>query len=418
MPVITGKHRLPGQFWVLWTATLVNRAGGFVIVFLTIYLTTQRGFSASAAGLVVGLYGVGGAIGVTAGGYLADHWGRRPAALLALGSSSVFMLVLGLVRGPVAITVAAMLLGMAAEAARPALAAMIADIVPSGERMRAFSTYYWAINLGFAISAIVAGFAANAGYFALFAGDAATTAAAALLIAWRIRETRPSVEHAREHEGSSSQTGRGGGIRTILRDRVFLGFVACNLLIALVMLQHLSMLPLAMISDGLSTRTYGLVIALNGILIVAGQMGVSRVLANRRPALVMPVSAVVIGVGFGLTAFAHTPIAYAGTVLVWTAGEMLNAPSNAALVAGLSPVAMRGRYQGAFGLSWQVASFLAPTLGGAVRESDHGGNTALWLSCLGATLVAAAWSLLSAPARERRVAALATAAEENALVKI
>jgi MFS family permease len=167
----------------------------------------------------------------------------------------------------------------------------------------------------------------------------------------------------------------------------------------------MSMLPLAMIDDGLSSRTFGLVIALNGVLIVAGQLGLTRLLATRRPALVMPLSAVVIGLGFGLTAFAHTPLLYAGTILVWTAGEMLNAPSNSALLAGLSPVHMRGRYQGVFGLSWQAASFLAPTLGGLVR--DHLGNTTLWLGCLGAGIAAGVWSLLAAPARERRVADLA-----------
>jgi predicted MFS family arabinose efflux permease len=406
-PVNSSKERLPSQFWVLWAATLINRAGGFVIIFLAIYLTTERHFSGSAAGLVVGLYGVGGAIGVTAGGHLTDRWGRRPAALLAFGSTSVLMLVLGLVRAPAAIMIAALLLGAASEAARPPLGAMIADIVPDADRMRAFSTYYWAINLGFAVSAVVAGFAATAGYFALFVGDAATTAAAGLLIAWRIRETRPAVvEHTRER----------GSVRVVLRDRVFLGFIACNLLIALVLLQHMSTLPLAMIADGLSSQTFGLVIALNGVMIVAGQLGVGRLLGRRRAAFVMPVSVVVMGIGFGLTAFAHTPIAYAATVLVWTAGEMLNSPSNAALLAGMSPVSMRGRYQGAFGLSWQVASFLAPTLGGAVR--DHAGNAALWLGCLALALVAAVWSLLAAPARERRVAQMAELAAGDQLAKI
>ncbi|MGI5246997.1 MDR family MFS transporter [Dactylosporangium sp. CA-139066] len=404
MALITGKQRLPSQFWVLWTATLINRAGSFVIIFLAIYLTTQRGFSQSAAGLVIGIYGVGGAIGVTIGGHLADRWGRRPTALLSLFCAAALMLALGLARGPAAVTAAAFLLGVAAESARPPLGAMIADIVPGPDRMRAFSVYYWAINLGFALSSAVAGFAAQAGYTTLFVGDAATTAAAGLLVAWRIRETRPVVAAPEPHER--------GGLRTVLHDRVFLGFVACNLLIALVMLQHMSMLPLAMISDGLPPRTFGLVIAVNGVLIVAGQMWVSRLLANRRAAYVMPVSAVIIGVGFGLTAFAHMPLLYAGTVLVWTAGEMLNAPSNSALLAGLSPVAMRGRYQGAFGLSWQLASFLAPTLGGLVRDAR--GNTALWLGCFGATLVAAVWSLLAAPARAARVTALT----EDGLVKI
>ncbi|GAA3248947.1 MFS transporter [Dactylosporangium siamense] len=394
------RHRLPSQFWIVWTATLINRAGGFVGIFLTIYLTTERGFSESAAGLVLGLYGLGGAIGVMAAGHLTDRWGRRPTVLIAMGSAAVLMVGLGFAHSGPAIMAGALALGMAAEGARPPLGAMIADLVPAQDRGRAFSVYFWAINLGFATAAILAGFAAGSGYLTLFLADAATTAAAAILIAVKIRETRPAP---------APKTQERSGLAALGRDRVFLGFVACNLLVALVLLQHMSMLPLAMIDDDLSPKTFGVVIALNGVLIVLGQPLVTRLLATRREALVAPVAAVVIGAGFGLTALAHVPVWYGATVLIWTVGEMLNAPSNAALLAGLSPADMRGRYQGAYGLSWQAASFLAPTLGGAVR--DLAGNTALWLGCLGLALAAAAWSLLAAPARERRVAAVTTAAQ-------
>ncbi|MGC9670146.1 MDR family MFS transporter [Planosporangium sp. 12N6] len=386
--------RLPGRFWALWTATLINRAGSFVVLFLALYLTAERHFSPSAAGAVVGLYGAGGAAGVTLGGYLADRWGRRPTVLSALGTSSVLMVLLGLASQPLTIAAAAAALGLAAEAARPSLGAMIADIVPDTDRMRAFSAYFWAVNLGFSAAAILAGFAAQAGYLLLFVLDAMTTAAAAVLIAVKVPETRPVI--------GADATDRGGSLRTVVQDRAFLGFVVCNLLVALVMLQHMSMLPISMRADGLSSRTFGLVIALNGILIVAGQFLVTRLLRDRRPTRVLAVSAVVMGLGFGLTAFAHTPAWYAATVLVWTFGEMLNAPSNSALLAAMSPVAMRGRYQGLFSLSWQLASFAAPVLGGFVQQ--EAGGPALWLGCLGLGLVAGAWNLAAAPARERRIA--------------
>ena len=54
---------LPRTFWFLWTGTLINRLGAFVVIFLAIYLTASAGFSQSQAGLVLGLYGVGGAVG-------------------------------------------------------------------------------------------------------------------------------------------------------------------------------------------------------------------------------------------------------------------------------------------------------------------------------------------------------------------
>ncbi|MFI7217587.1 MDR family MFS transporter [Micromonospora maritima] len=391
---------LPRAFWYLWTGTLINRLGSFILVFLAIYLTQERDFSASQAGLVIGLWGVGGAVGTTVGGTLTDRWGRRPTLLTAHLGAATMMVALGLARPLWAVAVGALLLGTFAEAARPAFGAMMVDVVPEKDRLRAFSLNYWAINLGFACAAVLAGFAAQAGYLLLFLVDATTTVVTALIIFTRVRETRttpvgPVVKGA---------PAPAGALRTILADRVFLGFVALNLLAALVFLQHISMLPIAMGDSGLSPATYGSVIALNGVLIVVGQLFVPRLIKGRSRSHVLALAALVMGVGFGLTAFADTIWLYGVTVLIWTVGEMLNSPSNATLIAELSPAALRGRYQGVFSLSWQLAGAAAPILGGLVRE--HAGNGALWLGCAGIGVVAAVAHLVSGPARERRATRL------------
>ncbi|MFI7428343.1 MDR family MFS transporter [Micromonospora sp. NPDC049836] len=393
---------LPRAFWYLWTGTLINRLGSFVLVFLAIYLTQERGFSASAAGLVIGLWGVGGAVGTTVGGTLADRWGRRPTLLTAHLGAATMMLALGLARPLWAVALGALLLGMFAEAARPAFGAMMIDVVPEKDRLRAFSLNYWAINLGFACAAVLAGFAAQAGYLLLFVVDAATTLVTALIIFTRVRETRSVAAGPARSDGRAPA----GVLRTILNDRVYLGFVALNLFAALVFLQHISMLPIAMGDSGLSPATYGSVIALNGVLIVVGQLFVPRLIKGRSRSHVLALAALVMGVGFGLTAFAHAAWFYGLTVLVWTVGEMLNSPSNSTLIAELSPAELRGRYQGVFSLSWQVAGAAAPVLGGLVRE--HAGNTTLWLGCAVVGGVMAVAHLVSGPARERRAAQLRT----------
>jgi MFS family permease len=403
---------LPGRFWALWTASLINKAGAFVVIFLALYLTGPRHFSPALAGLVLGLYGVGGSVGVTVGGTLADRWGRRPTAILALSAAPGFMLILGLVQATGLIIAAATLLGAAAEMARPALGAMITDLVPEHDRMRAFSMYYWAINLGFSVAAIAAGFAAHTGYLLLFVVDAATTLVAALLIVFKVPETRPvvpAVTAATVATQTVEALTRPGNLRTVLRDRVFLGFVVGNGLVAVVMLQHMSMLPISMQQDGLAPSTFGLVIALNGIMIVGGQLFVTRLLRGRPPSRVLALSALIIGLGFGLTAFAHVPLFYAATVLVWTAGEMLNAPSISTVLAELSPTALRGRYQGVYNLSWQAAAFVAPVLGGFVQQRF--GSVMLWVGCFAVCSIAAAWHGLAGPARQRRAAQLRAAAE-------
>jgi MFS family permease len=167
------------------------------------------------------------------------------------------------------------------------------------------------------------------------------------------------------------------------------------------------MLPIAMGDSGLSPATYGSVIALNGVLIVVGQLFVPKLIKGRSRSHVLALASLVMGAGFGLTAFAEAAWLYGLTVLIWTVGEMLNSPSNATLIAELSPAELRGRYQGAFSLSWQLAGAMAPVLGGLVRE--HAGNTTLWLGCAAIGAVMAVAHLVSGPARERRATRLRTA---------
>jgi MFS family permease len=411
---------LPAAFWYLWAGTLINRLGSFVLIFLAIYLTQARGFSEFEAGLVIGLWGAGGAVGTIVGGVLTDRWGRRPTLLTAHLGAAGTMVALGLAERLWPIAAGALLLGMFAEAARPAFSAMMVDVVPERDRLRAFSLNYWAINLGFACAAVLAGFAAEASYLLLFLVDATTTAITAAIIFVLVGETRP-IHPAPGSAGSGGPAGAAeaagagrpaapraaatnGGLRTVLRDRVFIGFVGLNLLVALVFLQHISMLPIAMGQDGLGPTTYGWVIALNGVLIVAGQLFVPRLIRGRGGSHVLALAAVIVGVGFGLTAVADAAWLYALTVLIWTAGEMLSSPSNSTLIAELSPAALRGRYQGVFSLSWSVAGMAAPVAGGLVRE--NAGNAALWLGCAAIGALVAVGHLAAGPARERRAGEL------------
>ncbi|GID25117.1 MDR family MFS transporter [Paractinoplanes brasiliensis] len=397
---------LPRQFWLLWTGTLINRLGSFVVIFLAIYLTADRHFTQSQAGLVIGLYGVGGALGTTLGGVLADRWGRKPTMLTAQFGAAALMLALGFAHDYGQILAATFTLGLFSEAVRPAFSAMMVDIVPEKDRVRAFSLNYWAINLGFALSAVGAGLAAKVDYLLLFVVDAGSTLITALICLIFLHETRPAVRSPSRGRRDS------GGMITALRDRVFMAYLLVSLLGIVVMMQHMSTLPIAMTAEGLSAATYGWVIAVNGVLIVLGQLFVPRLIGGRSPSRVLALGSLIIGLGFGLTAFAHASWFFALSVVIWTLGEMIQSPSNATTVAALSPASMRGRYQGLNSLSWSAGTALAPIAGGLTQE--HLGNTALWLGCFLVCALAAAGHLVAGPSRQRRMRQLASAFEHPA----
>ena len=363
---------LPREFWWLWTSTLVNRLGAFVATFMALYLTLDRGYSASYAGLVASLHGLGGVVSSLAGGVMADRLGRRPTLLIAQSATAASVALLGFMTDPVAIAGVAFLVGMASNASRPAVQAMMADIVRPEDRVRAFSLNYWAINLGFAVSSAAAGFIAEFSYLAGFLIEAGMTLACALVVFLKVPESRPA-----EAGGKAAKDGVRLG--TVLRDGRYMAVVGLSFLVALVFQQGSVGLPVAMGRAGFSAADYGLAIAVNGVLIVALQIPVTRFIEHRDPRTLLVVSSVLAGYGFGLTAFAGSVGVFMLTVCVWTLAEIVNAPTQTSLVVRLSPVHGRGRYQGVYSLSWSLAALVAPLMSGAVI--DHLGAEWLWGLC-------------------------------------
>ncbi|MGW0184485.1 MDR family MFS transporter [Streptomyces sp. NPDC003362] len=366
---------LPREFWWLWTSTLVNRLGAFVATFMALYLTLDRGYSASYAGLVAALHGLGGVVSSLGAGVMTDRLGRRPTLLIAQSSTALSVALLGFMRDPVAIAAVAFLVGMASNASRPAVQAMMADIVRPEDRVRAFSLNYWAINLGFAVSSMAAGFIAESSYLAGFLIEAAMTMACAILIFLRLPESRPERAPAGKGEAETAEAGLG----TVLRDGRFMSVVGLSFLVALIFQQGSVGLPVAMGEAGFTPAEYGLAIAVNGVLIVVLQIPVTRFIQHRDPRQLLVASSLLAGYGFGLTAFAGSIGAIALTVCVWTLAEIVNAPTQTGLVVQLSPVQGRGRYQGMYTMSWSVAGLVAPLMSGFVI--DRFGAEWLWGLC-------------------------------------
>ncbi|MFG2531461.1 MDR family MFS transporter [Streptomyces sp. NPDC048516] len=402
---------LPRQFWWLWTSTLINRLGAFVATFLALYLTVERGYSASYAGLVGALYGLGGVISSVGAGVLTDRLGRRPTMLIAQLSTAASVALLGFMEHPVAIAAVAGVVGMATNASRPAVQAMMADLVAPEDRVRAFSLNYWAINLGFAVSSTAAGLIAQHGYLSLFLGESALVLACALVVFWKLPESRPAAGTPDPPAGGLNGPDDGGGaapapvsMLTVLRDGRFMTVVGLNLLLALLFQQAYVSMPVSMGQNGFSSADFGMVIAVNGVLIVLLQIPVTRFIEHRSPAMLLIGSALLAGYGFGLTALADSVALYALAVTVWTLGEIINSPTQMGLVVRLSPLHGRGRYQGMYSLSWSVASLTAPLLGGMVI--DRYGADALWAGCAAVgTVAATGYGLLlrSLPGQEAAV---------------
>ncbi|MEM8598820.1 MAG: MFS transporter [Bacteroidota bacterium] len=373
----------PRAFWVLWLGTLVNRLGLVVVPFLTLYLTTERGLRPSWAAALLSGYGLGAFASSFAGGVLADRWGRRPVLLMGLMGGAALVALVPFVTALPALAVLVIALGFVTESYRPAVSAAIVDLVAEEQRTRAFALFYWVINVGTAIAPVLGGVLVLWSYDLLFALDATTMLVYGFVVAALIPETRPS----RNAEADASEAPPKARALDALRDPALMGLSGCTLLLAALMFQSLSVLPLVMASQGLPETAYGFVAATNGLVIVLLSLPIARFVEGRRPGLVLVSAALLFAAGFALHIPATSMGSHAAATAVWTLGEIALVTVAPVIVARLSPDTLRGAYQGVYGAAWGLAFLVAPLAGGVVFEAM--GRQALWTGCVGVGLVAA-----------------------------
>lgn len=388
---------LPRAFWALWVCQLVNRLGSFVQPFLVLYLTHDRHLTAGTAGAVAAAVGAGSVAAQLCGGFLADRVGRRLTMLICFFGTGAALILLGSARDMALIWVSAFLVGLLGDLFRPAVQATVADLLQPTERVRAYGLLFWAINLGFSVSTVSAGVLASFGYGLLFWVNAGTSVIAGLVIWTMVPESRPVPEA----DAVSRSL-----LPVVARDTVFLLMILIQIGYATIYMQGYSTLPLAMTGDGLSSRTYGLVIALNGVVIVLAQPFLGRWMAKLDRPKLLASSMLVVGLGFGLGAVVHTWWGYGLSVVVWTLGEIGFAAVIGAVFADLAPIDLRGRYMGLSGMAFGVGTVIGPLAG--TNALEHLGPTATWLGCavLGVAIFAGQYAL--APALHARAAANAT----------
>lgn len=393
---------LPPTYWLIWTGTLINRIGGFVIPFLSLYLTVQRLIPVSHAALIVSLFGAGSFISQLTGGELTDRLGRRPVMLLSFFITPIFMVTLGLAQNIFLISIATFIVGFFTDLYRPAVGAAIADLVPSESRTRAYGYNYWAINLGAAVAPLLAGLIAQHNYLILFLADALTTALCGLIVYLGIRETRPAEAHHVTHASLNER------FLQLKRAPILLIFSLIAFFFGIIYTQGNVTLPLDMQAHGLGPQLYGTAIAVNGFLVILFTIPVSNIAAKWRRFETMAISAVLMGLGFGFTALASNLLLFAVSVAIWTFGEIAATSVAPAIIADLSPVELRGLYQGIFGSAWGLSYFVGPLVGGWTYE--HLGSNMLWLGCLILGLILSVCYLaLRVPAQKQGMRVSATA---------
>lgn len=371
---------VPRVVWLLAAGVFVNAVVSFTFVFVFLYLTGPRGLGAAEAGLVTGIGGIGLVAGNFTGGWYGDRFGHRRVLLAASVLGGLALTALPLL--PTAALYAALPLAeYAAGVVRAANSALVAVTVPEGARRQAFAVVRCVANGGFTLGPPLGALVATGlSYDWLFVADGLGTLFFALWTARVVPARGASREAARTAAVAPDRTGAPSLWRELRARPALLVLLGAILVTDIVYRQQYSAFPVYLADQGLDVRAFGLVIALNGAVILLLELP-AAVALRRRPALPV-VSAGLMLVGAGYAALLlGAGVASAVTMMVLLSlGEILYKTPATAYVADQAPEHAMGRFQSLYAGVSVSGVVLGPPLGGALYSAAPG---LLWPLCAG-----------------------------------
>ncbi|WP_435058016.1 MFS transporter [Streptomyces sp. bgisy060] len=375
--------RVPAAYWTLVAGFTICRSGCVVVPFLSLYLVRQQHFSAADAAQVSAAFGAGWAIGPAIAGWLADRIGRRPTLLVTLSAVTTAYLLLPALHTLPALTAAAFAVGLLFDAPRPAVLALVADLVPEDARGRAYARLYWASNIGAGVAGAVGTAISDRHMTALFYIAAASNLTFAVTVLIRRIGAGPRPTTSRKRPDSPAT-----GYQALLRDGRFLALTGLTLLYLCSYQQVLFGLPVAMDQAGLNPSAYGIISLINAIGVVAFQPLLQPWIDRRAPLVVCATGAITLGLGMGANLGARQSlIGYGLAAAVWTLGEVLFFSSVMTVVERLAPADARGRYTGIWASTMGISALIAPLISSAALDS--GGPELMWTTSLALGALAA-----------------------------
>jgi MFS family permease len=337
--------------------TFVNKLGAFLQTFLVLFLT-HRGFSEVQAGLALGCFGAGGLAGVLTGGALADRLGPRLATLTSMAGSAALLIAVLYVRDLPTMLGVVTLVGVVGQLYRPASATLISELTPKDRQVMIFALYRWSLNLGTTVAPLLGAALISVSYDLLFWSEAVAAGAFAVIAAIALPK--------RKREPAGQAQAPPVGYRKVLADRRYVRYLLAIAVNSMVYIQYIATLPLAMRDHGLPTVWFGVVVALNGFLVITCELFVTRFTQRWRVRRVITAGFVLLGAGYSIYALPFGLAAFLTGTLVWTAAEVVGGPTMLAYPGLIAPAHLRGRYIGAMQVMFSVGGVVGPAAGVAL----------------------------------------------------
>jgi predicted MFS family arabinose efflux permease len=264
---------------------------------------------------------------------------------------------------------------------RPVISAMVADCTSKERLIEAYGIIRIGANIGWAAGPAIGGYLATfLPYAWLFGIPALTCVIVFLIVFFFIRE-------------SPYELSKRVSFRSMLPtadDRPFLVFVVLSLLVFIVAGQMSSTLSIFAVDRvGFSTAQYGLLLTLNGLIVIFFQYPMTLALRRLAKFRALILGSLLYGFGY-LSLGWITQFGWAlGAMAIITTGEIISSPVQLSVIGELCPRDQRGRYMGLFGLSETIGIATGPLLGGILLDAFPADLRLVWAPIASIAFVAA-----------------------------
>lgn len=358
----------PKSFQILAGATFIDRVGGTMIQpFYSLYIAQKFGVNMTTIGLLFGIWAISGVVGNMLGGALTDKIGRKTMLVAGLVLSAASAILMGVVNELWAFALVSTVVGMLSDIAGPARGAMTTDMLPPEKRAEGFGIIRVIGNLAWIVGPALGGLLASKSYMLVFICDAIASIITALIVIWKIPETKPQASEEIEKE-TLLQTFKGYG--KVTADKLFMAYVIISMLLIFVYSQMYSTLSVYLNQQhDIPAKGYGWLMSINAIIVVLFQFSVSWGTRKKPPMRMMALATILYGIGFSMIGFVDQYWMFIVAMAIITIGEMVHIPTSSGLIANLAPEDKRGRYNAFAGLSWGVPNIFSTFFAGLVMDN-------------------------------------------------
>ncbi len=347
---------------ILAGSTFINTFGnGLFMTVDVIYFTTIVGLSPAQVALAISIAGgLAMTLSVPAG-HIADRFGPRNIAAIAIGAEGIVMSGLIFVHSYLPFLLIHIVMGALGVVAQTTRMATIAKLAGEESRVQLRAYQRAVTNFGISVGTLFAGVGLALNdltvYKALLLGDALTFILAGLLYL-KLPFVAPTVERGEPFSFAA------------MKDRVFLGATLSNAFMSLHFVLQSIAIPLWVVRETNAPRWWvSVIMMMNTIAVMLLQVAASKGSATLfGGAKNYRLASYFISLACLLYAYAHGVSAViACTLLVLgmashIVGELIGSAGSWSIGFGLADEDHQGQYQGVWGLSWGLSGTLGPSL--------------------------------------------------------